>query len=294
MKKLAALSLTAIALSVSFSVSANQPKTLVYCSEASPTSFNPQLVTDGASIDASGQTMYNRLTEFERGKTTVQPSLAEKWEVSDDGKVYTFHLRKGVKFQSNKNFKPTRDFNADDVIFSFDRQMNKDNPFHSISNLGYEYFVGMDMPNIIDKLEKVDDYTVKIYLKQANAPFLANIAMDFAGILSAEYAENMLKAGTPEKIDQDPIGTGPFELVNYQKDATIRYKAFDDYWKGKSKIDRLVFSITPDASVRYAKLQKGECHIMPYPNPADLDLMRKRSGNQRNGRGWIKCGLCSF
>lgn len=131
------------------------------------------------------------------------------------------------------------------------------------------------MPNIIDKLEKVDDYTVKIYLKQANAPFLANIAMDFAGILSAEYAENMLKAGTPEKIDQDPIGTGPFELVNYQKDATIRYKAFDDYWKGKSKIDRLVFSITPDASVRYAKLQKGECHIMPYPNPADLDLMRK-------------------
>lgn len=189
MRKLATLSLTALALSVSLSVSANQPKTLVYCSEASPTSFNPQLVTDGASIDASGQAMYNRLTEFTRGSTTVQPSLAESWEVAEDGKSYTFHLRKGVKFQSNKSFKPSRDFNADDVIFSFDRQMNAENPYHKVSNLGYEYFVGMDMPNIIDKLEKVDDYTVKITLKQANAPFLANIAMDFAGILSAEDAE---------------------------------------------------------------------------------------------------------
>ncbi|KGQ70779.1 peptide transporter [Chelonobacter oris] len=274
MKKLTTLSLTALALSVSLSLSANQPKTLVYCSEASPTSFNPQLVTDGASLDASGQAMYNRLTEFSRGSTTVQPSLAEKWDVSDDGKTYTFYLRKGVKFQANKNFKPSRDFNADDVIFSFDRQMNEQNPYHKVSNLGYEYFVGMDMPNTIDKLEKVDDYTVKIYLKQANAPFLANIAMDFAGILSAEYAENMLKASTPEKVDQEPIGTGPFELVNYQKDAVIRYKAFDNYWKGKSKIDRLVFAITPDASVRYAKLQKGECHVMPYPNPADLELMK--------------------
>ena len=85
----------------------------------------------------------------------------------------------------------------------------------------------------------------------------------------------MLKAGTPEKIDQEPIGTGPFYLVQYQKDAVIRYKAFPQYWGGKAKIDDLVYSITPDASVRWAKLQKGECHVMPYPNPADLDAIRK-------------------
>ena len=85
----------------------------------------------------------------------------------------------------------------------------------------------------------------------------------------------MLKAGTPEKIDQEPIGTGPFYLVQYQKDAIIRYKAFPDYWGGKAKIDDLVFAITPDASVRWAKLQKDECHVMPYPNPADLEAIRK-------------------
>ena len=85
----------------------------------------------------------------------------------------------------------------------------------------------------------------------------------------------MLKAGTPEKIDQDPIGTGPFYLVQYQKDAVIRYKANPQYWGGKAKIDDLVYAITPDNSVRWAKLQKNECQVMPYPNPADLDAIRK-------------------
>jgi dipeptide transport system substrate-binding protein len=131
------------------------------------------------------------------------------------------------------------------------------------------------MPKLIKSVEKVDDYTVRITLNQPEAPFLANLAMEFAAIQSKEYADAMLKAGTPEKIDQEPIGTGPFYLVQYQKDAIIRYKAFPDYYGGKAKIDDLVFAITPDASVRWAKLQKGECHVMPYPNPADLEAMRK-------------------
>jgi dipeptide transport system substrate-binding protein len=104
---------------------------------------------------------------------------------------------------------------------------------------------------------------------------IANLAMDFASIFSAEYADKMMKAGTPEKIDFEPIGTGPFERVAYQKDAVIRYKANPDYWEGKAPIDNLIFAITPDASVRYQKLKAGECHVMPYPNPADLEAMRK-------------------
>ncbi|MFL4993701.1 MAG: ABC transporter substrate-binding protein, partial [Microvirga sp.] len=119
------------------------------------------------------------------------------------------------------------------------------------------------------------DYTVRITLNQPEAPFLSNLAMQWAGVQSKEYADAMLKAGTPEKIDQDPIGSGPFTLVNYQKDAIVRFKAFPEYWGGKAKIDDLVFAITPDASVRWAKLQKGECHVMPYPNPADIEAIKK-------------------
>lgn len=274
MKKLTKLSLLSLAIAASSSALA-APKTFVYCLEASPTYLNPQFATDGGTLDATSQAIFNRLVDFAKGETTVIPSLAEKWDVSEDGKSYTFYLRKGVKFHSTKDFKPSRDFNADDVLFSFNRQLDPNHPYHKISGGNYEYFIGIDMGNIIQNVEKVDDYTVKINLKVPNAPFLANIAMDFASIFSAEYADKLLKAGTPEKLDQNPIGTGPFQFVDYQKDAQIRYKGFDQYWAGKPAIDRLVFAITPDASVRMAKLQKGECHAAPYPNPADLEALKK-------------------
>lgn len=251
-----------------------QAKTLVFCSEGSPEGFNPALYTAGTTFDASSRAIFNRLVEFERGTTKIVPALAEKWEVSDDGLEYTFHLRKGVKFHSTKEFQPSRDFNADDVVFSFMRQLDKEHPFHKVTEgTEYEYFNGMSMPDLLKDVVKVDDYTVKFMLNRPEAPMIANLGMDFASIHSQEYADKMMAAGIPGTIDQKPVGTGPFQLVAYQKDAVIRYKAHPDYWDGKAAIDDLVFAITPDPSVRYQKLKAGECHVMPYPNPADLEAM---------------------
>jgi dipeptide transport system substrate-binding protein len=101
------------------------------------------------------------------------------------------------------------------------------------------------------------------------------MAMDFRSILSKEYFDTMMKNGTPNAADAYPIGTGPFEFVSYQKDATIRYKAFDKYWGGRPKIDSLIYSITRDATARYAKLKTGECEVMAFPKPADLAEMQK-------------------
>lgn len=266
--------LCALALPALLAVGQAGAKTLVYCSEGSPENFAPSINTTGTSFDASEQ-IYDNLVDFERGGTKVVPGLAEKWEVSKDGLEYTFHLRKGVKWQSNKNFKPTRDFNADDILFMFERQWKENDPYFKVTSSNHAYFGDMGMPKLLKSVDKVDDYTVKIVLNAPEAPFLSNLAMQYAGVQSKEYAIAMLKAGTPEKIDQEPVGTGPFMLVQYQKDALIRYKAFPQYWAGKAKIDDLIFSITPDASVRWAKLQKGECHVMPYPNPADLPAIRK-------------------
>ena len=265
------LMLALAALTVSSSVAA---KTLVYCSEGSPENFNPQLYTSGTSVDASAVPVYNRLVDFKPGTTELVPSLAERWEVSDDGKVYTFHLRQGVKFQSNKSFTPTRDFNADDVIFSFMRQKDVNHPYHTVSNGSYSNFESLEFGNLITAIDKVDDHTVRFTLAHPEAPFVADLAWYFASILSAEYADAMLKAGTPEKVDMEPIGTGPFKLAQYQKDSRILFTAFADYWQGKSKLDRLVFTITPDASVRSAKIEKNECQVMPFPNPADLPRMK--------------------
>ncbi|MDT7515324.1 ABC transporter substrate-binding protein [Rhodoferax mekongensis] len=266
--------LCALALPAALALSPVAAKTLVYCSEGSPENFYPGVNTTGTSFDVTEQ-IYDNLVHFERGGTKVEPSLAESWTISKDGLEYTFKLRKGVKFQSNKAFKPTRDFNADDVLFMFERQWKENDPYFRVTSPNHAYFGDMGMPKLLKSVDKVDEYTVKITLNQPEAPFLANLAMQFAGIQSKEYAIAMLKAGTPEKIDQDPLGTGPYQVVQYQKDSIIRFKSNPLYWKGKAKIDDLIFSITPDASVRWAKLQKGECHVMPYPNPADLDAIRK-------------------
>jgi dipeptide transport system substrate-binding protein len=244
-------------------------KTLVYCSEGAPENFNPMLNTTGTTFDAN-RPIYNRLIQFKPGNTELVPALAESWDVAADGLSFTFHLRKGVKWHSNAAFTPTRDFNADDVLFTFNRQGREDNPYHKISGGSYDYYGDMGLAKLITSIDKIDDYTVKFVLKEPQAPFLANVAMDFASIQSAEYADTLLKAGKPEQIDQIPIGTGPFSFVAYQRDATIRYKRFDAYWGPKAKLDALVFSISKDPAVRLAKLRANECQVMAYPAPADL------------------------
>ncbi|HLX28084.1 MAG TPA: ABC transporter substrate-binding protein [Casimicrobiaceae bacterium] len=258
-----------------FAGGAGAKGTLVYCSEGSPEGFQPQFFSTGTTFDAVSVPMFNRLVQFEIGTTNIVPALAQSWTIAPDGKQYTFKLREGVKFHGNANFRPTRDFDADDVLFSWNRMADENQPFHKLTaGQTFAYFDDMGMKNIVDRVEKLDDYTVRFVLKRAEAPFLADMAMDFASILSKEYFDAMMKKGTPNAADVYPIGTGPFEFVSYQKDATIRYKAFDGYWGGRPKIDTLIYSITRDATARYAKLKAGECQVMAFPKPADLDAMR--------------------
>jgi len=152
----------------------------------------------------------------------------------------------------------------------------------------------MGMPDLIKSIDKVDDRTVRFTLNAPEAPFLADLAMDFASVFSKEQADAYMKAGHPEELDQNPSGTGPFILVDYQKDAVIRYTANADYWEGKAKIDNLVFAITPDASVRFAKLKAGECQIMPYPNPADVKAMQADSSLNVMKQEGLNVGYLAF
>ncbi len=284
----------ALTLATVLTTAAHAQKTLVYCSEGSPEGFNPSLYTSGTTFDATSRQVYNRLVEFERGTTELRPLLAESWEVSDDGLEYTFHLRQGVKFHTTDGFTPTRDFNADDVVYSFERQLKDDHPYHNVGGATYEYFVSTGMPELLSAIEKVDDHTVKFVLNRPEAPFIATMAMDFASILSGEYADQMTEAGTPERVDLEPVGTGPFQLVAYQKDAVIRYQANPDYWEGKAPLDNLIFAITPDASVRWQKLQAGECHVMPYPNPADLEAMQNHPDVEVLEQEGLNVGYLAF
>ena len=295
MKTIRGLALTTLAATALLTCSAGAyaAKTLVYCSEGSPEGFNPQYYTTGTTFDAVSVPMFNRLVEFDIGTTNIVPGLAESWTAAADGLSYTFKLRKGVKFHSSAKFTPTRDFNADDVLFSFNRMADPTIP-KTTPGVTYAYFDDMDMKNIVDHVEKIDALTVKFVLKKAEAPFMANMAMDFNSILSAEYFDKMKAAGTPDVIDREPIGTGPFSFVSYQKDAVVRYKAFDAYWGGRPKIDNLVFAITTDASVRYAKLKTGECHVMAFPKPADVALMKNDPNINLVQKNGLNVGYIAF
>ncbi|GGY07513.1 ABC transporter substrate-binding protein [Paludibacterium paludis] len=250
---------------------ANAAGTLVYCSEGSPAGFDPAQYTTGTDFDASAETVFNRLVQFQHGGTKVEPALAEKWTVSPDGKTYTFSLRKGVKFHTTEYFKPSREFGADDVVFTFLRMLDKNQPFAKAYPAEYPYFNDMGMNENITKVEKVDPLTVRFVLKDADPAFLQNLAMSFASIHSAEYADKLIKEGKPAQFNQQPVGTGPFVFKRYQKDSQIRYVANKDYWKkGEVKIDNLVFAITTDPSVRVQKLKAGECQVTLNPRPADV------------------------
>ncbi len=287
--RLLGLGLTALLLGGT----AASAKTLVYCSEGSPENFTPALNETGTSLDAA-RPVFDQLIEFERGGVTLKPGLAESWTVSPDGMTITFKLRHGVKFGAIKDFKPTRDFNADDVLFSFQRQFDEGNPYFKVSGGKYDYYSDMDMPKLLKGIAKTDDYTVVMTLSEPNVAILANLAMDFATIQSKEYADALLKKGKPEQYDQVPVGTGPFVFQGYQKDAVIRFKANPNYWGGKPAIDDLVYAITPDPTARVSKLKTGECQVAPFPRPADIPELQKDSNVNVLSQPGLNIGYLAF
>jgi dipeptide transport system substrate-binding protein len=260
-----------------------QADTLTVCSEASPDALNSALTDSNTSFDVSEQ-IADRLVEMEIGGSKVIPGLAESWTISPDGLHYTFKLRHGVKFQSNSKFKPTRDMNADDVVFSFSRMYDKSNSYNKVSGGRYpmyDDFVGPALKSV----SKVSDDTVVFDLKVPSASLLSALTVQSFSVWPAEYAAAMEKAGTPEQLDLAPLGTGPFQLGEYQLDSLVRFRRFDDFWGAKggmpqrtAKVDQMVYAITKDPSVRFAKLRAGECQILRYPSPADLPAMRTTPG----------------
>jgi ABC-type transport system substrate-binding protein len=243
---------------------------LTVCTEASPEGFDVVQYNSLTTTNASADVLMNRLVEFSVEQGKVVPSLADKWTISADGRTYEFKLHPGVKFHHTGWFSPTRELNASDVLFSFQRMLDPANPWHKVAQSGFPHAQSMQLPSLIKSIEAPDPLTVRFTLDHPDSTFLATLSMGFASIYSAEYADQLLKAGTPEKMNTQPVGSGPFEFVRFQKDAAVRYKANPDYFAGKPAIDPLIFAITPEPSVRLQKLRANECQLTLSPKPLDI------------------------
>jgi dipeptide transport system substrate-binding protein len=246
-------------------------KPLTVCTESSPDGFDVVQFNSLVTTNASADVLFNTLVSYDEVAKKVVPALAEKWDVSADGLTYTFHLRQGVAFQTTDYFKPSRKLSADDVVFSFDRMLDENNPWHKVAGAsGFPHAQSMGLVKLIKSVTKVDDNTVKFVLNEPNATFVPILTMGFASIYSAEYAGQLLRSGKQNDLNSAPIGTGPFILKSYTKDAVIRYDVNPTYWGAKPKVDRLIYAITPDASVCAQKIKAGECQIALSPKPQDV------------------------
>ncbi|XPF94144.1 ABC transporter substrate-binding protein [Colwellia sp. RE-S-Sl-9] len=240
-------------------------KSVIYCSEGSPENFNPQTVTSGVTTDATSNQLYNRLVTYSGDNNEVSPSLAKSWHITKDGKKVTFYLRKDVEFHHTSYFKPSRKLNAEDVIFSFNRILNIDHEYHEVSGGLYPFFHSIEFNSLVTNIEKINEYTVRFTLSRPDSSFLANLATDFAVILSAEYAQYLSELDSHQQIDMLPIGTGPFKYKEYRAGFFIRYLAHENYWQKKVGIEQLIFDITPSNTGRLTKLLAKECDVVAYP-----------------------------
>ena len=250
-----------------------QAATLSVCTEASPEGFDVVQYNSLTTTNASADMLMNRLVEFDAEQGKLLPSLARSWSISADGLVYDFTLRDDVQFHHSDDFTPSRHLDSQDVLFSFQRMLDEQHPWHAVAASGYPHAQSMQWPSLIAKVEAPDAHSVRITLNRRDATFLATLSMGFASIYSAEYADKLMAAGTPQKLNSAPVGSGPFVFERFQKDAVVRYRANPDYFAGKPDVDRVIFAITPDSNVRLQKLRRGECQIALSPKPQDVQAI---------------------
>ena len=179
--------------------------------------------------------MYSRLTRLDT-QMRPQPDLATSWDISADGKTYTFHLRQGVKFHNG------RELTSADVKYTYERIIDP-----ATASIAQSFFAP------IDHIDAPDPYTVVVVLKEANTPFLVNTAATWSGIVAKEIVD--ANNGDLNKVD---AGSGPFMLQEWTPDTrTVLVRNPNYYVPGQPAADKITFQIMPDENARIAALRTG-------------------------------------
>lgn len=256
-----------------------EDQTLIFAQSADAGTLDPALETSANSL-APASHIYEGLTTFEPGTTTPIPALATSWEASADGREWIFHLREGVTFHDGTPF------DADAVIFNFERWWDTDNPY----NLGADQFIYWDymfqgfkgqmtdageVKSVLAGIEKVDDMTVKLILSRPNASLLNTLVMEnFRFASPAAVQEQGENYGT---VEGRAVGTGPYMLEEWVKEDHITLTRNEDYWGEKGISKKIVYRVIPDTSAAFLALQAGEVDMLSLwasPGPGDIEVAK--------------------
>lgn len=246
----------------------------VYCVNGVMNTFNPQMASSGLAVDTLAAQLYDRLLDVDPYTYRLIPDLARSWEVRDNGATYRFHLRHNVAFQHTNWFTPTRTMNADDVLFSFARMFDRKHPWHNVNGGSYPYFDSLQFVDAVQSVRKIDNDTVEIRLNSPDASFLWHLATHYAPVLSGEYADQLSAQGQQERLDREPVGTGPYQLSEYRAGQYIRLARNPRYWKGVPRLQQVVIDMGAGGTGRLSKLLTGECDVLAYPAASQLSILR--------------------
>jgi peptide/nickel transport system substrate-binding protein len=245
-------------LLVSTNAFADASDTLVWGRGGDSVILDLAQATDGESIKAGIQILEN-LVIFKKDSMEVEPQLAVSWSVSKDGLVWTFNLRKGVTFHDGTPF------NAQAVADSFNRVID---PNHRFYNYGKWKYLSLSLKPVT-KINVVDDYKIQLVTEKPFAPLLNNLALWLCPILSPAAMEQY-----KDKIGMNPVGTGPYKLVKWDKDDKIVLTRNDSYWGGKPKLERIILKSIPEPSARLMALQSGTIDIADDLDPDSIAMAK--------------------
>ncbi|MDQ0338533.1 peptide/nickel transport system substrate-binding protein [Caldalkalibacillus uzonensis] len=228
--------------------------TLVVGLDDDPPQLDPHFST--AAVDRQVyQNLYDKLVDIDEQLNFV-PQLAEDWEISDDGTVYTFYLRQGVTFHDGTPF------NAEAVKFNIERMMDPNNGSPRAAEL-----------QSIDTIEVIDEHTLEVHLKEPFSPFLA-VLSDRAGMMVSPTA--IEEKG--EDFRNSPVGTGPFKFVERVRQDRLVLERNEDYWGEQPQLEKIIYRPYSDENVRLTNLLSGELDIINKVPPKDVERLRNESG----------------
>ncbi|MBT9260305.1 MAG: ABC transporter substrate-binding protein [Clostridiales bacterium] len=218
-----------------------------------PANLDP-IVKNEVAAQMVTMNLFDTLVHVDPVEKTIQPGLAESWDISPDGLTYTFHLRQGAKFHNG------RDIKAQDVVYSFQRVVDPKNASPFANRLegvvGYAAFRQGEASRL-EGLDAPDDYTVVLHLEKPKPGLFYDLGNPALGIVPREEVERL-----GEDFGQRPVGSGPFQFESWQKDDQIVLAAFPDYWAGRPYLDRVIFRIMKEEATRDAEFQAGNLDVM--------------------------------